>query len=94
MVIDVKPDGPTTIDITRFSEDDINAAFQAVCNPEDWRAGNTAWVATDRLDITRTAVSIFTGSELRIVGIRSIPPEAAIKVEFDGLQVEHLQVEQ
>lgn len=46
----------------------LSDAFDAVANPQDWRAPILAWIWLGDLGLTRKAVAFYTATELRTTG--------------------------
>jgi len=46
---------------------DIRRVFDAISDPEDWRAPISRWIPCDMVGIARVAVEFFTCTELKVV---------------------------
>lgn len=63
-----------------FLLSDLRRAFEAVQNPNDWKAPIKASIGKGSLAVTTTAVGFFTGTTLRVVGFDA----NGLRVEADG----------
>lgn len=70
---------------TRPTESEIaelDAIFSAIQNPADWREPIAAWIAPAAFAKAAEAVSFYTATALRVVGMR--PLDGWLYVEADG----------
>jgi hypothetical protein len=50
----------------KYSQSELKAAFDKVCNPEDWRDSIAAEVKVSDIDITLAAISHFTATHAHV----------------------------
>jgi len=50
----------------RYRIDDLRAAFDAVCDPDDWKAPIAAWVTGEAVLAVCEAIRFFTATEPRV----------------------------
>jgi hypothetical protein len=48
----------------KHTEQEMREAFEAVQHKENWKFGNSTWIAADKLEVTSEAISFFTGDTM------------------------------
>jgi len=52
-------------------QDVLQAAFNTVADPTDWRAPIDAWVEADKYELVAEAVQYFTATEPRLIALQN-----------------------
>ncbi len=65
---------------------EIRRAFEALCDPQDWKAPICAWIPHQLFGLAAVAVEFFTCTELKVVGGPE-PLTGRILVQADGYRM-------
>jgi len=66
----------------KFGRDELQAAFTAVADPQDWRRPIRTFIDAADLEITKEAVAFFTATTLKVAA--TCPGTGRLAIAADG----------